>query len=469
MKLNKNNVALLLVILAGFILRLYHINAQSFWLDECISVNMAKLDLRDLLLVKYASFHPPFYYLILHFWVRLVGDAETATRMLSLVFGVISIFAIYKLASRIFDKKAGLYSALIIAMSAFHIRYSQETRMYALAVLLALASFYFFVGFYRKNSRASALGWVISTALLLYTHFSAFLVLLAQNIYVFTERFLHKEPGELRPGKWLALQGAALVLFLPFFGIWMSHLAFIQNSPFWLNKPTAETILAAFSTFAGSITLLALYLVLAAFSFTAGVGYLLIDWLVAPHAILLAMASVSSSLYAAKYLIVASPALYILAGRGTALIRRPVIKAAAISAIVIFSLVSAGNYYLNFQKPQWRQAVAFMSGLIKPGDLIAFNDKTSKDAIFDRYYYKNRAGINEICFPGTYTTVPYVIPTPDNAQNLFKECRSNDRVWIVLSHVRDGAGNLIKVFTGSYKLVKYRRFNVLEIYLFEKK
>jgi uncharacterized membrane protein len=58
------------------------------------------------------------------------------------LFGFISIFLIYHLARQLFNRDVGLLSALLMALSLFHIHYSQEARQYALVTLLTLTSSY---------------------------------------------------------------------------------------------------------------------------------------------------------------------------------------------------------------------------------------------------------------------------------------------------------------------------------------
>jgi uncharacterized membrane protein len=76
------------------------------------------------------SVHPPLYYVILHYWINLFGDTEFSTRFLSVIFGLFSIFMIYKVGTLLFNKNVGMLSSLLLALSVFHIQYSQEVRMY---------------------------------------------------------------------------------------------------------------------------------------------------------------------------------------------------------------------------------------------------------------------------------------------------------------------------------------------------
>lgn len=56
---------------------------QSLWRDEVYSIFMAAKPIQ--FFVSHLSFEPPFYYLLLHFWMKLFGMSEIAGRMLSFV------------------------------------------------------------------------------------------------------------------------------------------------------------------------------------------------------------------------------------------------------------------------------------------------------------------------------------------------------------------------------------------------
>src|ERR1700760_1253392 len=83
------------------------------------------------------------YYLLLRGWIHL-GSSETWIRALSVFFALAPLPVIYLLGKRLFSRRAGMVACVLMAVNAFHIRYSQEARAYTLVVLLvALASLFF--------------------------------------------------------------------------------------------------------------------------------------------------------------------------------------------------------------------------------------------------------------------------------------------------------------------------------------
>jgi mannosyltransferase len=169
-ELTKYTIALLAIVLVGAFLRLYHLGAQSLGADDTWSVWIAQLGLSKITQTTAADVHPPLYYFLLHYWMASFGTSEIAVKLLSIVFGVLAILVVYALGRELFEERAGLIGAFILALSAFNIRYSQEARMYSLLVLLGLLSMYFFIRLFRRSTPITWAGYVISTTLLLYTH-----------------------------------------------------------------------------------------------------------------------------------------------------------------------------------------------------------------------------------------------------------------------------------------------------------
>jgi uncharacterized membrane protein len=69
-----------------------------------------------------------------------LGSEEWVLRLPSALVGLLSIYLLYRLGSALFDRLTGLAAALLLAVSPFHVWYSQEARMYALVGLLCLGA-----------------------------------------------------------------------------------------------------------------------------------------------------------------------------------------------------------------------------------------------------------------------------------------------------------------------------------------
>jgi uncharacterized membrane protein len=128
---------MIFVLILAFALRIINLS-QSLWLDEAITALTVKnYDFINIITgFAKGDFHPPLYYLILKFWTNLFGYSEIALRMPSVIFGVLTVFFVYKLGG----KKA----ALLMAVNPLAVYYSQEARMYSLAAFAVTAAVYFF-------------------------------------------------------------------------------------------------------------------------------------------------------------------------------------------------------------------------------------------------------------------------------------------------------------------------------------
>lgn len=130
---------LVFIILLAAALRFYDLGGESYWYDEVIMLRVAQ----DNILTIIEGGRPPIYIILAHFWIKLFGTEEVATRSLSAIFGVASIPLIYLIGKELFDRKVGLISAFLMAISQFQIYYSQDIRYYSLFVLMTLVSYYF--------------------------------------------------------------------------------------------------------------------------------------------------------------------------------------------------------------------------------------------------------------------------------------------------------------------------------------
>lgn len=143
-----------IIVLFGLVLRLILSN-QSFWLDESASIIAARVPLTQFFEFLKADFHPPLYYLFLKLWLPISGNSEWLIRLPDILIGTSCIFLVYLLGKNIFgkDSKIPLLMAFFLALSPFHIYYTQELRMYNLSAFFVLLSWlallknkYIFVG-----------------------------------------------------------------------------------------------------------------------------------------------------------------------------------------------------------------------------------------------------------------------------------------------------------------------------------
>ena len=214
---------ILLILTAGLILRLFKLD-QSLWLDEAINVTFVKnLNLHALVFdYSIGDFHPPLYHILLRGWVLLFGTSEIAVRLPSVILGLATVYVTYLIGKKLFDNKTALIAATLIATSPLHIYYSQESRMYMLAVFFATLSVYFFVSLLKKETLIYWVGFVISTVLMLYTDYLPYLLF---PVYVIFLLIFRNKIQKSTVKTFLPAFVLIVVLVLPWFLIFPKQLA----------------------------------------------------------------------------------------------------------------------------------------------------------------------------------------------------------------------------------------------------
>lgn len=131
--------ALLIILLLATVMRTAPL-FQVMWFDEAYTALLAEMPVGAMLGETLNDVHPPLFYLIEIGSRWLFGRSEAAIRFPSFVLGVLSVYLIYRLALRLFDRRVALVSAGVAALQPFLIYYSVEARMYALLLAAVLAA-----------------------------------------------------------------------------------------------------------------------------------------------------------------------------------------------------------------------------------------------------------------------------------------------------------------------------------------
>ena len=131
---------LIAILVLAALLRFVCIGQKSLWLDETMSVRLARMSSFGEMFREAAGYdvHPPLFASLHWLWMRL-GDGDGLARVPSAVFGVAGVWMLYLLAKRLLGERAALVAASMLAVSSYHLYYSQEARQYALVVFLTLA------------------------------------------------------------------------------------------------------------------------------------------------------------------------------------------------------------------------------------------------------------------------------------------------------------------------------------------
>ena len=193
-------------------IRLWDLGSQSFWQDEIIT-RMIIAPGWNGLVWRGASISstPPLYY-VLERLVFLKLPTEWGMRLPSALLGAITVPIFYLFARGLTDKRSAWIAALLLALSPFHIWYSQDARPYALFMLLALGATLAFVKLLQEPKKSLFVIYTLLVTLGIYTHIMMALVLVVHLFWWLLQ------PKDSRPGLW-TLAGCYLVAALSFIPI----------------------------------------------------------------------------------------------------------------------------------------------------------------------------------------------------------------------------------------------------------
>ena len=83
---------------------------SALWLDEALTVNIARLPLSQLQGALKQDGAPPLYYVLLHFWTGVFGSGNVASRSMSGLFMAAAVVATW-FAARRFVGRTGAWIA----------------------------------------------------------------------------------------------------------------------------------------------------------------------------------------------------------------------------------------------------------------------------------------------------------------------------------------------------------------------
>ena len=178
--------AVVVLLLLAFALRVHALGERELNFDEIASVFIAARGPLGLLAYLRGAIreHPPLYYLLLSLWMMLVGQSEFAVRFLSVIIGLTTLAATYRLARKAAHPPVALLATFLLVLSPFHIRASQDARMYGLLALFSLLSIFFFARLLGQDRvRWWGLFWLV-TGLGMFTHYYMAFVLLAEDLFL---------------------------------------------------------------------------------------------------------------------------------------------------------------------------------------------------------------------------------------------------------------------------------------------
>ena len=238
------------VMVAALVLRFW--TRSDLWLDEALTVNIARLPVHQIPSFLRRDGAPPLYYVILHFWMGWFGTSDVAVRSLSGVIGVATVPLAWVAGKRLGGRKVGWAAMLLVATSPFATRYDTEARMYSLVVLLTVLGFLALDRSLRRPRPGNLIGVGVVTGLLLYTHYWSLYLIATTMVWLAWQGWRGR--AEWRSGARASFAAAVVgcLTFLP----WLPTFVFQSKhtgTP-WATPANFAAMVNAVSSFAGGST-----------------------------------------------------------------------------------------------------------------------------------------------------------------------------------------------------------------------
>ncbi len=155
-KINYAYFLLGIIVIWGFILRIYGLSSQSYWIDEGYSINAVQAIFKHgyPILDSGMVYTSHIFNTYILFLSSLVfGQNEFGYRITSVLFGTASIVVIFALAKKIFNsEKIALASSFIVGFSTLFIAWSRQARGYSQTQFFYLLTVYFYYQIWNKFS-----------------------------------------------------------------------------------------------------------------------------------------------------------------------------------------------------------------------------------------------------------------------------------------------------------------------------
>ena len=376
------------ITLLAAVVRLRGLDAQGITLDEALSIFLARAPFPDFAHTIWRSeLNMAPYYLLLRGWMHL-GHCEWIVRLLGVVLSTATVPIVYGLGRRLFNARAGLIAAALLALHPFDAMLARNARAYPLVILLVCLSGLSFIRGLQKPTWLTWTVYAVLSAAAVYSHFFAVLVVVAQLASLLFVRLARV------PWKQLLYALALLAVLLFPWAVFMatngeaSHIAWVQP----LSAQQLRWLLYSLTLGkARSLTYVFLWIV-AAWSAVRAANdaerwpyWFVFLWLSVPVALAIA-ASLRQPLLVERFLSICLPASVLLAAAGIArLATFSRLIAVAVFALLVFYSLSAIRFNERHIEVDegWRQSSRRILQNLQPGDVVIAEGM--KGLAFDYY------------------------------------------------------------------------------------
>lgn len=195
-------LAFAFIFLIGLLIRTSMLlSPKSFWGDEWFSIDLALRPLSQTVLGAIHDVHPPLFYVLLHAFIKLLGQHEWVFRLPSYLASAGIIVTTWLIAKKTLGTKTALICAWLTAASPYWLQLSNEVRSYSLlGFTTSLALVFLLQSLQEPRRKSYSYLYVFFAVMAVYVeHYSWFWVF-AVSVFLAIEIFTkQKTVGELLP------------------------------------------------------------------------------------------------------------------------------------------------------------------------------------------------------------------------------------------------------------------------------
>ncbi|MCW7490358.1 dolichyl-phosphate-mannose--protein mannosyltransferase [Leptospira meyeri] len=239
-------IAIVLSLVLGMVLRFFKLDRQSLWGDELYSVYASSLtNWTDFWSYLSVDPHPPLFQILLSVWIRLLPEfTEFSVKLFPVFISVINLFFLWILTQH-WDKPKRFLFLFFMSFSPGAIYYAQEVRSYSLLLCLSSLIVVLFADLdLEKGKRIRLISLLFLSVFISYVHLFGF-IFVGSLYFIFWVQFVLKRYSQSKSVFFLGL--ISFFAFLPFLYILMNGSKIATAS--WIDPPGLVLYLAYYSLF----------------------------------------------------------------------------------------------------------------------------------------------------------------------------------------------------------------------------
>lgn len=173
----------LFIFILNFCLKIIFVSETDIGLDEPFTLFNSQLNLSQLFQVLKNENNPPFYFIIMHCWLKIFGYGVVSARFLSILFSAATPVILLFIAKRFLSFQIAITYLIIFSGATIHYFYAHDSRVYSLFVFLSTLNLYYYLKLIDDDKKTTIWNLVFFgtvNILLCYSHYFGFVIICSE-------------------------------------------------------------------------------------------------------------------------------------------------------------------------------------------------------------------------------------------------------------------------------------------------